>query len=143
MSGEGNFNWRFVFRFDFLDAEERIVHKKKANKMSLVTHEEKLPAKLYLSVWDADLIKSDDCLGTVQHLLHAHTHAYTGSLTLDLCRLMNKATTADDCTLAMLDPARPTVNIFKQRRLRGWYPFTANTIEGQLEMAVSCVKCVP
>ncbi len=138
MSGEGNFNWRFVFRFDYLDAEERIVHRKKATKMSLVSHEEKLPAKLHLSVWDADLIKSDDCLGTCGTPV---LHAYTGSLTLDLCRMMNKATTADDCTLSMLDPSRPTINIFKQRRLRGWYPFTATTLEGELEMAVSCTNC--
>lgn len=74
MSGEGNFNWRFVFRFDYLDAEERIVHKKKENKLSLVVHEEKLPAKLFLSVWDADLIKSDDCLGACCYELLSISH---------------------------------------------------------------------
>lgn len=63
MSGEGNFNWRMVWRFLYLDAEEKISHRTKANWYSLVEHEEKLAPRLTLEVWDADSLTSDDCLG--------------------------------------------------------------------------------
>ena len=32
MDGEGNFNWRFVFPFDYLPAEQMMVIKKKVNR---------------------------------------------------------------------------------------------------------------
>ena len=63
MTGEGNFNWRFVFPFDFLEAEENIVVRKKESFFAVDETEHKFPAQLQMQVWDADTISSDDFLG--------------------------------------------------------------------------------
>lgn len=48
-----------------MDAEEKIVHRIKESIYSLVENEEKLPPKLNLQVWDADIISADDFLGSL------------------------------------------------------------------------------
>ena len=64
MSGEGNFNWRFIFPFEYLKAEEKIIKKNtEGTFLSSEAEEEKLPAKLTLQVWDADIVSADDFLG--------------------------------------------------------------------------------
>uniref|UniRef100_A0A672QUK6 C2 domain-containing protein n=1 Tax=Sinocyclocheilus grahami TaxID=75366 RepID=A0A672QUK6_SINGR len=64
LTGEGNFNWRFVFPFDYLMAEEKIVISKKESMFSWDETEYKIPARLTLQVWDADHFSADDFLGT-------------------------------------------------------------------------------
>lgn len=64
LTGEGNFNWRFVFPFDYLAAEEKIVISKKESLFSWDETEYKIPTRLILQVWDADHFSSDDFLGT-------------------------------------------------------------------------------
>ena len=63
LTGEGNFNWRFVYPFEYLKAEEKVVIKKKEGIFDLEESESKVPARLNLSVWDADLVSADDYLG--------------------------------------------------------------------------------
>ena len=63
LTGEGNFNWRFVFPFDYLMAEEKIVISKKESMFSWDETEYKIPARLTLQVWDADHFSADDFLG--------------------------------------------------------------------------------
>lgn len=63
MKGEGNFNWRFVFPFEYSDIENKIIHKARPSALSLTVHEEKIPPIFHLQVWDADEITSDDYLG--------------------------------------------------------------------------------
>lgn len=63
LTGEGNFNWRFVFPFDYLMAEEKIVVSKKESMFSWDETEYKIPARLTLQVWDADHFSADDFLG--------------------------------------------------------------------------------
>ena len=50
MSGEGNFNWRMIFPFEYLKAEEKIINKASESMMSTESEEEKIPAKLTLQV---------------------------------------------------------------------------------------------
>jgi len=64
LTGEGNFNWRFMFPFDYLVAEEKIVISRKDNVFSWDETETKVPARLNLQVWDADHFSADDFLGT-------------------------------------------------------------------------------
>jgi len=64
LTGEGNFNWRFMFPFDYLVAEEKIVITRKDNVFSWDETETKIPARLNLQVWDADHFSADDFLGT-------------------------------------------------------------------------------
>jgi len=63
LTGEGNFNWRFLFPFEYLRAEEKIVYRKKDSVLSMNDVEIKVPPNLTLQIWDADLISRDDFLG--------------------------------------------------------------------------------
>ncbi len=60
------FNWRFIYHLEFLDAEEKLVHRTKESFFSLVEHEEKIPPKITLQVWDADTFSADDYLGRIR-----------------------------------------------------------------------------
>ncbi|KAI1241352.1 hypothetical protein IHE44_0009835 [Lamprotornis superbus] len=48
LTGEGNFNWRYIFPFDYLMAEEKIVISKKESMFSWDETEYKIPARLTL-----------------------------------------------------------------------------------------------
>lgn len=50
LTGEGNFNWRFLFPFDYLVAEEKIVINRKESLFSWDETECKIPARLELQV---------------------------------------------------------------------------------------------
>lgn len=67
LTGEGNFNWRFVFPFEYLVAEEKIVISKKESMFSWDETEYKIPPRLTLQVWDADHFSADDFLGEKLH----------------------------------------------------------------------------
>ncbi|KAK2574260.1 Fer-1-like protein 4 [Acropora cervicornis] len=122
LTGEGNFNWRFVFPFQYQKAEERIVITRKASFFSWDESEEKVPARLHLQVWDADAFSADD---------------FIGDLTLDLTRMPRGAKSAKTCTLDMFkqDGSIPQVSFFKIKHMKGFWPFTVNTEEEEMELA--------
>lgn len=149
LTGEGNFNWRFIFPFDYLVAEEKIVINRKESLFSWDETECKIPARLelqvkkkkivlivlliYISViirihctqvWDADHFSADDFLGAI---------------TLDLNRFPRGAKNSKLCTLSMLktDGSVPTVNIFKQKRIKGWWPFYVKKENEDMELTVN------
>ena len=62
LDGEANFNWRFVFHFDFLEAEEMIVVKKDSGIFTSGDSEDHRPPRFTMQLWDNDLILSDDYL---------------------------------------------------------------------------------
>ncbi|GCC36688.1 hypothetical protein chiPu_0015185 [Chiloscyllium punctatum] len=121
LTGEGNFNWRFIFPFDYLMAEEKIVISKKESMFSWDETEYKIPARLTLQVWDADHFSADDFLGAIE---------------LDLNRFTRGAKTAKLCTIEMAtdESAFPTVSIFKQKRVKGWWPFVARNENDEMEL---------
>ncbi|KAM4529506.1 otoferlin isoform 8-T8 [Fundulus diaphanus] len=121
LTGEGNFNWRFVFPFDYLMAEEKIVISKKESMFSWDETEYKIPPRLTLQVWDADHFSADDFLGAIE---------------LDLNRFPRGAKTAKQCTLNMIrtEQELPTISIFKQKRVKGWWPFVARDENDEMEL---------
>ncbi|CAO2578076.1 Fer-1-like protein 4 [Lemmus lemmus] len=54
LTGEGNFNWRFVFRFDYLPTEREVSVRRKPGPFALEEAEFRQPAVLVLQVWDYD-----------------------------------------------------------------------------------------
>ncbi|CAL8300499.1 unnamed protein product, partial [Boreogadus saida] len=121
ITGEGNFNWRFVYPFDYLMAEEKIVISKKESMFAWDETEYKIPARLNLQVWDADHFSADDFLGAIE---------------LDLNRFPRGAKTPKQCTIEMVtnESEMPMVSIFKQKRIKGWWPFVARNEEDEFEL---------
>ncbi|XP_030765645.1 otoferlin-like isoform X2 [Sitophilus oryzae] len=121
LTGEGNFNWRYIFPFEYLVAEQKIVISRKESLFSWDETECKIPARLELQVWDADHFSADDFLGAV---------------TLDLNRFPRGAKSSKLCALDMLksDESVPVVNIFKQKRVKGWWPFYVKKDNEEMEL---------
>ncbi|XP_057597695.1 otoferlin isoform X3 [Hippopotamus amphibius kiboko] len=121
LTGEGNFNWRYLFPFDYLAAEERIVISKKESMFSWDETEYKIPARLTLQIWDADHFSADDFLGAIE---------------LDLNRFPRGAKTAKQCTMEMAtgEVDVPLVSIFKQKRVKGWWPLLARNENDEFEL---------
>lgn len=66
---------------------------------------------LTLLCYDEDQFSADDLLGR---------------LDLDLCRLLKGTSTPEKCTLKMVQNRQwPTTNLFKARKVRGWWPFVS------------------
>uniref|UniRef100_A0A7N6FFA4 C2 domain-containing protein n=1 Tax=Anabas testudineus TaxID=64144 RepID=A0A7N6FFA4_ANATE len=110
LTGEGNFNWRFVFRFDYLPTEKEVVYKKKESIFSLDESEFRQPAVLTLQVWDYDRIAANDFLGSIE---------------LRLCDMVRPAKSSTKCTIDMAkDRAGPRFSIFRAKKMKGWWPLT-------------------
>ncbi|KAL1517880.1 hypothetical protein ABEB36_001586 [Hypothenemus hampei] len=116
LTGEGNFNWRFIFKFEYLITENKLVIKKKESTFLKEETVLKVPCILHLSVWDNDSFSSDDFLG---------------SLNLDLSRMPRPARASNNCNLSIFEPNAKKINLFKLRRTRGWWPFQAKQSDKQ------------
>uniref|UniRef100_A0A8D2IHH3 Fer-1 like family member 6 n=1 Tax=Varanus komodoensis TaxID=61221 RepID=A0A8D2IHH3_VARKO len=121
LTGEGNFNWRFVFPFHYLPAEKQMVVCKRENIFSLEKTERKMPAELVLQVWDFERLSSDDFLGSLEMNLNGFPRA---------------AKTAKHCDISMVTAMSEEnkISIFQQKRVRGWWPFIkAGELTGKVE----------
>ena len=63
---------------------------------------------------------------------------FLGSITLDLTKFPRGAKTAKQCKLDMLktDGSVPTMNLFKQKRTKGWWPMYAKDENDELILQV-------
>ncbi|CAL8360491.1 unnamed protein product [Lota lota] len=119
LTGEGNFNWRFVFRFDYLPTEKEVVYKKKESFFSLEETEFRQPAVLVLQVWDYDRIAANDFLGSIE---------------LRLGDMVRAAKASDKCSIQMArDRAGPRMSIFRSKRMKGWWPLIRLKSEEDIE----------
>ncbi|CAH2322361.1 myoferlin isoform X3 [Pelobates cultripes] len=132
LDGEGNFNWRFVFPFEYLPAEQLCIVSKKEHFWSLDKTEFKLPPKLLLQIWDNDKFSLDDYLGFVE---------------LDLHRTVIPAKVPEKCTLDMIDQAKASkfASLFEQKSMKGWWPCYAEKdgkriLAGKIELTLEVLN---
>ncbi|CAK6964082.1 myoferlin-like [Scomber scombrus] len=138
LDGDGNFNWRFVFDFDFLPAEQLCLVSKKEHFWSLDKTEFRIPPKLIVQIWDNDKFSLDDYLGTLE---------------LDLRNLVPPAKTPEKCSLNMMDVLEMEVpqkmenakSLFAQQSVRGWWPCSIEkdgkvSLGGKVEMTLEIVS---
>ncbi|XP_078613873.1 dysferlin-like isoform X2 [Branchiostoma floridae x Branchiostoma japonicum] len=120
MNGEGNFNWRFVFPFNFIPAERVMSITKKAHLWSIDKTERRDHPKLLIQLWDNDKFSPDD---------------YLGMLTLNLVNMVQPAAMAKDCKTTSKDgEAAKNVSLFHVRRLKGWWPCQRMKQDGSNEI---------
>uniref|UniRef100_A0A3B3QN20 Dysferlin, limb girdle muscular dystrophy 2B (autosomal recessive) n=1 Tax=Paramormyrops kingsleyae TaxID=1676925 RepID=A0A3B3QN20_9TELE len=127
LGGEGNFNWRFLFPFHYLPAEQLCTFNKKEHFWSLDKTETKLPPRLTIQIWDNDKFSFDD---------------YLGCLELDLNHMLRPAKTAEKCVLDLLSqPPEKLVSLFEQKTVKGWWPCVCESggeriLAGKVEMSL-------
>ena len=65
-------------------------------------------------------------------------YAVAGAIELDLNRFPRGAKTPKQCTIEMVtnEAEMPMVSIFKQKRIKGWWPFVARNEEDEFELTV-------
>nr|KAF6273936.1 fer-1 like family member 5 [Myotis myotis] len=115
LTGEGIFNWRFIFTLDYLVAEQMCVLSVKDYIWSLDPMVMKFPARLIIQIWDNDIFTSDDFLGVLE---------------LDLSDMPFPAQHPSLCSIRMMDadPKWPHLlqhkrfSLFKKRTATGWWP---------------------
>ncbi|XP_078046839.1 otoferlin [Augochlora pura] len=120
LNGEGNFNWRFVFRVTYSKGERIMVVRRKMSVLARSETEDKLPCKLQLQVWDSDHFSPDDFLG---------------ALSMDLSRMPRGSPNSKNCTMKLLDPKLPTMDLFKVTRIKAWWPFQKSVGTGEFVQA--------
>ncbi|XP_056005331.1 dysferlin-like isoform X7 [Ostrea edulis] len=136
LDGEGNFNWRFVFPFSYVPAEQVMEVRKKEHFWSLDETVQHLQPNVMIQVWDNDKFSMDDFLGT---------------LCLNLNAMPKPAKKAGSCKLTMLPdittgPEIKLVSLFEQKRLRGFWPVYNDetgerVLTGKVEMELELVTC--
>ncbi|XP_069317037.1 myoferlin isoform X1 [Eulemur rufifrons] len=137
LDGEGNFNWRFVFPFDYLPAEQLCVVAKKEHFWSIDQTEFRVPPRLIIQIWDNDKFSLDD---------------YLGFLELDLHHTIIPAKSSEKCNLDMIpdlkamDPLKAkTASLFEQKSMKGWWPCYAEkdgtrVMAGKVEMTLEVLN---
>uniref|UniRef100_A0A8C9UQG4 Myoferlin n=1 Tax=Spermophilus dauricus TaxID=99837 RepID=A0A8C9UQG4_SPEDA len=137
LDGEGNFNWRFVFPFDYLPAEQLCIVAKKEHFWSLDQTEFRVPPRLIIQIWDNDKFSLDD---------------YLGFLELDLHHTIIPAKSSEKCNLDMIPDLKTmnplkakTASLFEQKSMRGWWPCYADkdgsrVMAGKVEMTLEVLN---
>ncbi|XP_029925926.1 myoferlin isoform X2 [Myripristis murdjan] len=138
LDGDGNFNWRFIFGFDYLPAEQLCVVSRKEHFWNLDKTEFRVPPKLIIQIWDNDKFSLDDYLGAIE---------------LDLLNLIPPAKSPEKCSLKMIPgmpgsslTKRPNPNsLFSQKSVRGWWPCMMeqdgkHVLGGKVELTLEIVE---
>uniref|UniRef100_A0A8C5B5I5 Myoferlin like n=1 Tax=Gadus morhua TaxID=8049 RepID=A0A8C5B5I5_GADMO len=138
LDGDGNFNWRFIFGFDYLPAEQLCLVSKKNRFWNLDKTEFRIPPKLNIQIWDNDKFSLDD---------------YLGQSILDLLHLIPPAKSPEKCSMKMipgmegssLSKTSKATSLFAQKSVRGWWPCLIeqdgkHVIGGKVEMTLEIVE---
>lgn len=79
-------------------------------------------------------------LRLLQQMFFCHwcIHILTGVVILDLPALPRPAKSAKKCTMKIMEKGAPTLNLFKIKRTKGWWPFRgSSTRNKESELTVS------
>ncbi|XP_016019672.2 myoferlin isoform X2 [Rousettus aegyptiacus] len=137
LDGEGNFNWRFVFPFDYLPAEQLCIVAKKEHFWSIDQTEFRVPPRLIIQIWDNDKFSLDD---------------YLGFLELDLHQTIIPAKSSEKCNLNMIPDLKAmnplkvkTASLFEQKSMKGWWPCYidkdgSRVMAGKVEMTLEVLN---
>ncbi|XP_067857650.1 myoferlin-like [Heptranchias perlo] len=134
LDGEGNFNWRFIYPFEYLTVERVHVLSKKDYIWSLDETEMKLPPKLIIQLWDNDKFSFDDYIGYVEINLNAFRSPTKWSQKCTLDKFFKDEDTSSDELQKM-------VSLFKQKCVKGWWPCIAGgdgkpSLTGKVELTL-------
>lgn len=126
-TGEGNFNYRFIFEFDYLLGENKVITQD--NKfLSFAKIERKSDPILNLQVWDADYLTADDFIGEIK---------------LNLSEFLRGSKTSKGCQLDKIyDKEWGKINLFQTRQTTGWWPFTDLTGEKLTVSIKKLYECI-
>ena len=82
-----------------------------------------------------------DTLNNYQRSLLPTYKPIAGALTLDLNCFPRGAKSSKQCTLSMLkqDGSVPQMSIFKQKRVKGWWPFHVKNELDEMELTVGWI----
>uniref|UniRef100_A0A8C1NEQ7 Dysferlin, limb girdle muscular dystrophy 2B (autosomal recessive) n=1 Tax=Cyprinus carpio TaxID=7962 RepID=A0A8C1NEQ7_CYPCA len=131
LGGEGNFNWRFLFPFHYLPAEQLCTIDKKEHFWSLDKVETKFSPKLTIQIWDNDKFSFP---------------SFLGSLEMDLNHMLSPAKSPEKCGLEMLSQSQDKlVSLFEQKTVKGWWPCMCDRenekiLAGKLEMSLEIIS---
>ncbi|BFY97443.1 hypothetical protein BsWGS_00482 [Bradybaena similaris] len=133
LDGEGNFNWRFVFPFDYQLAEQTMIVKKKEHFWSLDETELRTTPKFVLQIWDNDKFSRDD---------------FIGHLELNLNAMPQPTKFSKTCKLTMLPDVNKDVklvSLFEMKHMKGFWPCYSDTsgkriLAGKIEMELELVS---
>ncbi len=75
----------------------------------------------------------------IKSFLMLSVFIFAGAIELDLNKFPRGAKTAKQCSLDMVlkEHELPTISIFKQKRVKGWWPFVARDENDEFELTVS------
>ena len=127
MDGEGMFNWRLVFPFKYLPIDQEIVVQEKEHFWKIDATETHLEPELVVQVWDNDIFLPEDFIGTAE---------------FKLTQFFRPASSSSRCSLQQMEDFLDAHNLFKRKRMRGWWPVIKNpdgnnpTITGKVEMEI-------
>lgn len=124
-TGEGNFNFRFVYDFEYLTGEKKVVTRTKGYFNQNYEVKKSDPV-LHLQVYDAEYFESD---------------TFIGRLELNLLNLIPKAQKARDCKIKNMNNRK--INLFEIRKINGWWPFvdyegTKLTVSRAKKLSLCC-----
>ncbi|CAH0577888.1 unnamed protein product [Chrysodeixis includens] len=103
LSGEGSFNWRMIFHFQYHHAEKKLVRKEKGPFTEV---EEHMPPIFVVQVLDSDAASPDDFLA---------------SLSFNLNSMPKGVKQVNKCTMNEIERQKK-INLFTTYSIRAWWP---------------------
>lgn len=106
LNGEGNFNWRMIFKFKYSYGEDMMIVKRGQNEL-------RFPPILQIQIWDKDSLTADDFLGNLFINLSCFSKPF------------------DDAFKCSKNIKRSKENLFAIGNTRGWFPVYENKLSSE------------